>query len=65
MAWRRPGAKPLSEPIIISLQTHIYDLNELRQWNCQWAPPIRTIFRTTQWLRNIVTEKFQRSNYVL
>ena len=23
MAWRRPGNKPLSEPIIIILQTHI------------------------------------------
>ena len=33
MAWRRPGDKPLSEPMMISLQTHIYaslGLNELR-----------------------------------
>ena len=24
MAWRRPGAKPLSEPMMVSLTTHIY-----------------------------------------
>ena len=24
MAWRRPGDKPLSESIIVSLQTHTY-----------------------------------------
>ena len=32
MAWRRPGAKPLSEPVTVSLLTHIYaslGLNEL------------------------------------
>ena len=23
MAWRRPGAKPLSEPMMVSLSTHI------------------------------------------
>ena len=25
MAWRRPGAKPLSVPMMFSLLTHIYD----------------------------------------
>ena len=32
MAWRRPGDKPLSEPMMVSLLTHIYallGLNEL------------------------------------
>ena len=32
MAWRRPGDKPLSEPMMVSLPTHIYaslGLNEL------------------------------------
>ena len=32
MAWRRPGDKPLSEPVMVSLLTHIYAslcLNEL------------------------------------
>ena len=32
MAWRRPGDKPLSEPMVVSLPTHIYaslGLNEL------------------------------------
>ena len=34
MAWRRPGDKPLSEPMVFSLLTHIYvslGLNELMQ----------------------------------
>ena len=33
MAWRRPGDKPLSEPIMISLLTHICitRINELTQ----------------------------------
>ena len=33
MAWRRPGDKPLSEPMMVSLLTHIYaslGLNELK-----------------------------------
>ena len=33
MAWRRPGNKPLSEPMMVSLPTHIYaslSLNELK-----------------------------------
>ena len=33
MAWQRPGDKPLSEPMVVSLLTHIHaslDLNELR-----------------------------------
>ena len=33
MAWSRPGDKPLSEPMMVSLPTHIYaslGLNELR-----------------------------------
>ena len=32
MAWRRPGDKPLSEPVMVSLLTHVYaslGLNEL------------------------------------
>ena len=24
MAWHRPGDKPLSEPVMVSLLTHIY-----------------------------------------
>ena len=26
MAWRRPGDKPLSEPMVVGLPTHIYEL---------------------------------------
>ena len=34
MAWRRPGDKPLSEPMMVILSTHIYaslGLNELTE----------------------------------
>ena len=30
MVWRRPGDKPLSEPVMVSLITHILGLNELK-----------------------------------
>ena len=35
MAWRRPGDKPLSEPMMVSLLTHICSLglNELTHWS--------------------------------
>ena len=41
MAWRRPGDKPLSEPIMVKLLTHIYAslcLNELNDYirNIRW-----------------------------
>ena len=34
MAWSRPGGKPLSEPMMVSLPTHIWvtRLNELRKY---------------------------------
>ena len=31
IVWRRPGAKPLSEPMMVSLLTHILGLNELKE----------------------------------
>ena len=34
MAWRRPGDKPLSEPMMVSLLTHIYVTRP--QWVKQW-----------------------------
>ena len=35
MAWYRPGNKPLSEPMMVSLLTHICIIRH--QWvNCQW-----------------------------
>ena len=36
MAWRRPGDKPLSEPVMVSLLTHICVIR--RQWvdYCSW-----------------------------
>ena len=36
MAWRRPGDKPLSEPMMVSLLTHICDTRP--QWVNQLAP---------------------------
>ena len=50
MAWRRPGDKPLSEPVTVSLLTYIYaslGLNELnkcvlvsthQRYNTWWRP---------------------------
>ena len=38
LAWRRPGDKPLSEPMMVNLTTHIYVTRP--QWvNSNWASP--------------------------
>ena len=38
MAWRRPGDKPLSEPMVLSLLTHIYASLCLNGLKCNiWA----------------------------
>ena len=37
MAWRRPGGKPLYEPIMISLLTHIYASLSLNELNWEWG----------------------------
>ena len=48
MAWRQPGDKPLSEPIMISLLTHY--LNQC--WNIvKWSP------------RNKLQRNFNRNSY--
>ena len=39
MAWRRPGDKPLSEPMLISLQTHICVTRP--QWVNNWLLPFK------------------------
>ena len=50
MAWRRPGDKPLSEPMMVRLPTHIYaslGLNELTNTNmafCITQYRQRTVF---------------------
>ena len=41
MAWRRSGDKPLSEPVVISLSTHICVTRP------QWVKPIRFISSCT------------------
>ena len=38
MAWRRPGDKPLSEPMMVSLPTHICVIRP------QWVNPLRVVF---------------------
>ena len=38
MAWRRPGDKPLSEPMIVSSRTHI--CVTWPQWVKQWSPSL-------------------------
>ena len=37
MAWRRPGDKPLSEPMMVSLLTHIYVTRH------QWVNPLAPV----------------------
>ena len=37
MAWRRPGDKPLSEPMMVRLLTHIYVIRP--QWVKTWHMP--------------------------
>ena len=44
MAWRRPGGKPLSEPLMVSLLTHICVTRP------QWVNP---------WINTLVTTKGQ------
>ena len=41
MAWRRPGDKPLSEPVIVSLLTHIFFTRP------QWVNPSRQRLRNS------------------
>ena len=42
MAWRRPGDKPLSEPMVVSLPTHICIARpQLVNWrSCRLGPKI-------------------------
>ena len=40
MAWRRSGDKPLSEPMMISLPTHISVTRPLLQWCLSIAGPV-------------------------
>ena len=55
MAWRRPGNRPLSEPMLVSLSTHICSLglNELIdiQLLAVWGetPPGKTRHATSEW----------------
>ena len=53
MAWRRPGDKPLSEPMMVSLPTHICVTRpqwvndaELEFWCFLWFMPEQTAERT-------------------
>ena len=49
MAWRRPGDKPLSEPMMVSLLTHILGLNELTRsdpdfrWREEWHQSLNSL----------------------
>ena len=50
MAWRRPGAKPVSESMMVSLLTHIYaspGLDELNCWVWKWR--VREMCRQWFW----------------
>ena len=47
MVWRRPGDKPLSEPMMVSLLTHICVTRQLTHWSlgymCLWLKKCRFI----------------------
>ena len=54
MAWRRPGDKPLSEPVMVSLLTHYYLCVTRPQWvktqvtNFSWVYfPIYSLYQTS------------------
>ena len=51
MAWRRPGDKPLSEPVMVSLLTHICVTRP------QWVrrSTVETLFRLTVCRQNMAT----------
>ena len=46
MAWRRPGDKPLSEPMIVKLPTHIWVTRP------QWVKTVKSI-SSTLWILSI------------
>ena len=58
MAWRRPGDKPLSEPMIVSLPTHICVTRP--QWvkkfaNCEKASCIHLFFKYVEKIILVLT----------
>ena len=71
MAWRRPGDKPLSEPIMASLLTHIYaslGLNEFKKmsvlnspWYCKKLEKTIVLTFDLYWL----TALFSREDAVM
>ena len=54
MAWRQPGDKPLHEPMMVSLLTHmcVLGLNELK-WLVQIMPPFQNFILSTVPDKNI------------
>ena len=71
MAWRRPGDKPLFEPMMISLLTHICVTRP--QWVKTWRPLlllhpcIRNNHNALQWLYNECdgVSNYRRLHYLL
>ena len=55
MAWRRPGDKPLSEPVMVSLLTHIYVARP------QWVKRIKTAQPFILWLVLVTWINFNSS----
>ena len=62
MAWRRPGDKPLSEPMVVSLLTYIYmrhsasmsSLQVSRNWSSSWLKMSNNIRNfSTEWLSHL------------
>ena len=64
MAWRRPGNKPLSDAMLVSLLTHAsLGLNELiTAWfNCKWIHNLRT---DNTWVTSLYRCKITGSSYL-
>ena len=47
MAWRRPGDKTFSEPMLVSLPTHICVTRH--QWVNSWTAPLSAVWMLMAW----------------
>ena len=72
MAWRRPGAKPLSEPMAVSLPTHICvthvssDMKavDMTAFPCQWFIQNHCLSRSNIFYWYICEFETTRRNYI-
>ena len=62
MAWRRPGDKPLSEPMVVSLLTHI--CVTLPQW-VNSTQDRHVIFFHKEWFSHLCQDMTENANVIL